>query len=231
MRNQQSYEAVFSQKFPIEVWPVLVSIYKQVEAGLIVASPRQKGERFISNWRGLVAFILAAKRLTTFDYSVDQLLGIGQAVIEPAEIQGIWDVVRYVIKGDDYRIKIRHSLVRACCNEAASRYDITGTDRLDHLDKHLDGGGVRPVPSELLEAVDAQLPAQPWKPGIHHEIAAKLQRKPSDVNKAIQQLIADRKRFPQRDGVVYDFEGRVMELEGAQAHERKSFFSRIFRLG
>ncbi len=211
MRNQQSYEAVFSSRLPIEVWPGLVNIYKQVDAGLACVSPGKRRERFISNWRGLVSFIIAAKRLKTFDYSVDRLVELAAIVIPQGEIKEIWDVVRPIIKGDDYTIKIRHSLFRACCEEAAKRYGIAGVEKLNHLDKSVSSlVDLKPLPADFLESVDAELPAQPWKSGIHHEIASKLGRRSSEVNRAIQQLIAQRKRYPQKDGVVYDFDGNAL---------------------
>jgi hypothetical protein len=221
MRNQQSYEAVFSSGFPIGVWPALVNIYKQVEAGLVLVSPRKRGERFISNWRGLVAFIVASRRLETFDYSTDQLVELGSTGIGHDEIQQSWDVIRHVIKGDDYTVKIRHSLFRACCEEAARRYDIAGVDKLERLDKSVPSPtDLKPLPADFVQSVDAELPSQPWKPGIHHEIAAKLHRRPSEVNKAIQQLIAERKRSPQKDGVVYDFDGKTVIEQSTAAREK-----------
>jgi AIPR protein len=223
MRNQQSYEAVFSSGFPIGVWPALVNVYKQVEAGLVLVSPRKRGERFISNWRGLVAFIVASRRLKTFDYSTDQLVELGSTGIGQDEIQQSWDVVRHVIKGDDYTIKIRHSLFRSCCEEAARRYDIAGVDKLERLDKSVVSPiDLKPLPADFVQSVDAELPSQPWKPGIHHEIAAKLHRRPSEVNKAIQQLIAERKRYPQKDGVVYDFDGKTLIEQSIAAREKSN---------
>lgn len=57
------------------------------------------------------------------------------------------------------------------------------------------------------------LPSQPWKVGIHIEIASKLDCKPNEVSKAIQQLVTEGKRNVQRDGVVYDSKGRILAVD------------------
>jgi AIPR protein len=229
MRNQQSYEAVFSSRFPIEVWPVLVNVFKQVDAGLASVLSEKRRERFISNWRGLVAFILTARHLGTFDYSIDQLVHLDPASTAQDEVREVWKVVRHVIKGDDYTIKIRPSLSRTCCEEAARQYSIAGTGKLDHLDISAASPiDLKPMPPDFVELVNTELPEQPWKPGIHHEIASKLGRRSSEVNKAIQQLIAQHKRYPQKDGIVYDFDGKVLIDNQTPEQEKRSIFSKIF---
>jgi hypothetical protein len=52
MRNQHGYDDVFSEKLPVELWPALVRIYKQVEMRLAnVLMQHRVGERWISSWR------------------------------------------------------------------------------------------------------------------------------------------------------------------------------------
>jgi hypothetical protein len=48
---------------------------------------------------------------------------------------------------------------------------------------------LRQVTDELINKVDELLPPQPWKAGIHHEIAGKLGLDPKDVSAAIGRLI------------------------------------------
>jgi hypothetical protein len=44
MRTQEGYDSVFSAKFPIEVWPVLVNVFKSVE--------RKRSDRTAGYWAG-----------------------------------------------------------------------------------------------------------------------------------------------------------------------------------
>ena len=61
------------------------------------------------------------------------------------------------------------------------------------------------------------LPKQPWKPGIHVHVADKLACTPKEVTQAIQALIAMGKRYSQRDGVVYDTDGKVIAVDEERA--------------
>lgn len=69
------------------------------------------------------------------------------------------------------------------------------------------------VTPEFVAAVDQALPKQPWKPGIHKQVAQTLGVRVGDVQEAIQTLIADGRRFSQRDGVVYDAENTVIAID------------------
>ncbi len=220
MRTQNGYDAVFSEKLPIEVWPVLVAIYKQVEEGLTgVSSQRRGGERFVSSWRALVSLLVVAKILRTFSYSVKQLLGINPAEVAQSEVAEIWELVAQVSAGRTSTRSLRppQSFVHACCNEVARKYGLLGVEEIGRRD--IPAPPVRPLPdprplpTEFLAMVDSLLPTQPWKPGVHVEVASKLNCRASKVSRAIQQLIADGKRNVQLDGVVYDPDGRVLAID------------------
>jgi hypothetical protein len=212
LRDQRTYESVFSPMLPIALWPILVSIYKEVDRGLEAVSPHQRGQRFISNWRPLVALVLAAKRLKTFAYSNEQLRGLADARFVPEEISEVVELTRSVVSGQGWWLKkLRPQFVNACCKAAAERYGIEQPEVV----------GKRAIPSEtapardvgrldnnFVKAVNAELPQQPWKRGIHREIAERFGCKPIEVSRAIQQLIEEKKRYPQNSGVVYDFDGK-----------------------
>ena len=65
-----------------------------------------------------------------------------------------------------------------------------------------------PEPEEFLKVVSDALPPQPWRAGIHVDLAQQLQVKPYRVTKAIQTLIARGVWMQQRDGVVFDQLGK-----------------------
>src|SRR5262249_53139037 len=73
MRRQESYEAVFDASIPIAVWVQLVEVYKAVDAHLPgVRENPVAGERFLGSYRPIVALLLTARRLGTFNYSNNQ---------------------------------------------------------------------------------------------------------------------------------------------------------------
>lgn len=218
MRTQSRYDAVFSEDLPIEIWPVLVHVYKQVDAGLSkVSSPKKGGERFISSWRALVSLMIVARRLKTFSYNTRQLLQIDAVAIKEDEVADIWDIIEYVSKARDRSMRPLPSLVHGCCEEAANKYGLQGREVVGRRDIPSPPNkfvpDLRPLPYEFVSIVNTLLPNQPWKPRIHVEIASKLDCLASKVSRAIQQLIADGKRYAQRDGVVYDSNGRVLEVD------------------
>ncbi len=232
LRDQQSYESVFSSALPIGLWPVIVSIYKQVDAALEAVSPRKRGQRFIRNWRPLVALVLVAKRLRTFVYSDCQLLTLAAATFSPEEVAEILELRKEVIQGRKEPPTPGLDFFRACCKAAGSRYGIVNSEVVGKRDIPHEAAPpreVEPLEDNFLRAVDAKLPEQPWKSGTHREIAEGLGCKPAEVSRAIQQLIADKKRYPQKEGVVYDFDGKSLVEQKIARRQKRSLFSRIFR--
>ena len=55
-----------------------------------------------------------------------------------------------------------------------------------------------------------------WKQGVHLDLASKLNCKAKQVTKAIDQLIANGRRYQQKDGVVYDSNGAVLAIDRAR---------------
>lgn len=225
MRNQNSYEAVFSEKLPIEVWPVLVAIFKQVEKGL--HAQHRGGERFISTWRALISLIIVAKKLQTFSYSTKQILSINPAEITRNDIAEIWLLVTQICADQTRITKLSQTIVNNCCSEAANKYGLLGLEdvgRRDIPSAPIQQPRTRKVLSEdFIEMVDYVLPSQPWKPGVHFEVASKLDCKPHKVSQAIRQLIADEKRNVQKDGVVYDLNGNVLAVDPERIPESLNF--------
>lgn len=208
MRNQIGYDAVFSAKLPLQVWPILVDIYKQVELGLGVALPRTKKRgRYIKSSRALVSLILVARRLNTFAYTPNQLLDLKNTAIRNDEVADVLDIVNQVIGVNRTKPS---PLIKACCQEAAHKFGLLGIDEVGrrNIPTFISVEvPPQPVSAEFVAKVDGLLPTQPWPRGIHAEIASKLNCEANEVKKAIQQLIRDGTRKVQHDGVVYDSDG------------------------
>lgn len=218
MRNQEGYESVFSEKIPIEVWPVLANIYKSVDAGLTnIPFARRRGERFINTWRPLVGLLAVSRKLKSFAYTTSQLLQIDKkGEIAQAEVEEVWNLIRQVDAEFDQKKKIKPVLVRACCEEAAKVFGLGGIEQLGRrFIKQAAGveSMKNPPAPDFIDQVDSLLPAQPWKPGVHVEVAQKLGCKSNEVSAAIEQLIEEGRRNEQVNGVVYDSEGKVIAVD------------------
>lgn len=217
MRTQSGYDAVFSEAYPIEIWPTLVNVYKQVDAGLAALSSRSRTkDRFLRTWRALVSLILVARRLKTFSYTPVQLLEVGTTAITEEEVAEIWDVVADVLRNPD-RTARPHWIARTSCEKAADLYGLLGRGEVGRRDIPPPASKTttetQPLLQEFVNQVELLLPNQPWKPKIHIEIASKLECKPNEVSRAIQQLIEEGKHNIQLDGVVYDSTGRVVAVD------------------
>lgn len=222
MRTKDGYESVFSSRVPIDVWPVLVNVFKSVDAGLsAMPASRKRGERFTRKWRPLVALIAVARRFKTFGYSVNQLLQTdGHGEITMNEVNEIWDVIMQADSKTEWNRKVKPPFVKTCCQEAAKAFDLARLEAVGHrsvMSRTARGLSSGRLPGEFVEQVNDLLPAQPWKPGTHLEIAQKLDCKASEVSAAIQQLIEEGSRNVQKDGVVYNSEGKVIAVDPDRA--------------
>ena len=63
---------------------------------------------------------------------------------------------------------------------------------------------------EFLDMVKAELPNQPWPIGIHKVIASKLSCPNGKVSQAINELVENGSVYKQKDGVVYDYTGKII---------------------
>jgi hypothetical protein len=221
MRVQESYDAVFSSKFPIEVWPVLVDVYKYVDAGLTDTLPKHwRREKIITTWRPLVALITVARRLKTFAYSPVELVGvIGKTEITSVEVAEAWEIIKNTNKTFDIadRKRFKSGFAINCCIEAANKYSLSGHEEIGkrHVPNtsYFNNQPLMAVSDEFISKVEALLPAQPWKSGLHIEIATKLGCASNMVSAAIRNLILKGKRNVQIDGVVYDANGAVLAVD------------------
>src|SRR5262249_3320988 len=242
MRKDNSYETVFSDQHVIQVWLAITEILKRVEAALNkVRPPGGAGERFLAHWRNLIAFLIVAKVTGRFSYSVSDLVKFDFAQITPSLVGEMWNLAVSEMGGIYRLAAARKALfVAACCTKAANDYGIVDVavvgrrtipnihtpDKAEKLDKQKarkeEKRLLRDVPDDVIRRVDAILPHQPWKPGIHHEIAGKLGLDPKDVSVAIGRLIRSGRRHHQRDGVVYGSDGKVIAVDHDRAEAKES---------
>jgi len=226
MRIQEGYESVFSENLPVGIWPVLVNVYKSVEAGLSnIPLAKRRGERFINTWRPLVSLLAVSRKLKTFGYSTPQLVGIeNNGEISAAEVEEIWNLITRVDAEFNQTKKVKPSLVQSCFKEAAKAFGLEGVEQLGRRSIKSAGRLELPkdvLPDEFLKQVDSVLPTQPWKPGVHIQVAEKLGRKPNEVSAAINLLIESGRRNEQIGGIVYDSSGKVIAIDQERASTQK----------
>ncbi len=220
MRNRCSYEAVFSDKVQIHIWPHLAAIIKSVEFGMTRTLPslNSLGRRVLGKWRGAVALCAVAKQIGTFDYSYSEFLDLDVDMLTPEFIGNIFSLLSqcYDSLHGASSVLTRHlnklrRMDEACrlfgTNENISGVGIVGV-----------WGGTNNVKiniltDDMIEKVSQLLPQQPWRKGIHVEISQKLQLKKSLVLEAIASLIRTGHFYNQIDGVVINSDGIVVNID------------------
>jgi hypothetical protein len=222
LRTAEAYQAVFSETFPINAWPVVAALIRAAETAINHSHQVIKGGRgkYLSAWRGLLAYIAAVRQLGTFDYSMRQLALLDVSQLTETYMSECWLAVSKVPSGlgDNKLSELRLIRIAAALTPIWSLrgQPTDGRRALTSGSFRQVGMPQRAVPEELLKQVSESLPAQPWKPGVHVEIAQLLGVKPYRVNRAIQTLIARGVWMHQHDGVVFDQFGKEIKRDEAR---------------
>jgi AIPR protein len=159
MRNQLSYDAVFSEKLNLQIWPTLVTVLKTVDDGLSLlrSQTNELGDRFLAKWRGLVALICTARLLGKFDYSTDEFLSIRPAEITATFVAEVWRPIEEaaLIPSSRRAFKSPH-FAFAQCSAAAGNYSLTGVEVVGRRHLPVAEGPSDPVFLEEVRKILAQ---------------------------------------------------------------------------
>lgn len=226
MRSDESYDMVFSQSAPINVWPKIAAILKFIDLNLEGFRPlgTSANERFLKNWRHIVSFIFAAKNLGSFDYSAKELANFDVDKMSSSDVKEVWDFIlkNHSITPTD-NIHKKKSFYVQVAKLASEEFSIPGFDRVEKLNRL--GAHKKISTSEPLQQqkpkvgldfalkLNDYLPPQPWKPGIHREICKTFNCSKNDYFDAVAILINEGLRNVQKDGVVYDNDGNVIAFD------------------
>lgn len=225
LRNKDVYARVFSENVELTAWPALISIVRAVDAQLQkLRGGTGTGEHFLKKWRHLVTLIVIAKELGRFSFSPSDIAKFDPSKVTEGAVQEVWSVITDTTANEPYRSKksrLRGHFVQAVCKEAAAKFNIQDTQRIERAPARYRGDARSsaadlsgpPLDESFIEMVDAALPAQPWKPGVDKIVAAQLQCSPKSVRNATQVLIERGRRNQQRDGIVYGADGSVVAAD------------------
>jgi hypothetical protein len=240
MRNKFSYDAVFSDRVPIELWPVLVGIMKAVEFGLIQAITKlyasenrtMSGERTFGTWRGAVALCVVAKMKGSFNFNNAELMETDVSAITPEFVDEIFLALRNVeISRSSSRARSRSYSwgnndlrCRAFGNsEGLAGIDVIGQWVLPNgledaigLSAPKTNPGIL-IDEDILARVNAALPEQPWPSGTQHIIAEQTGFDKKVVRECMNRLISSGVRHKQRDGIVVNSEGIIVAVDPVKA--------------
>lgn len=223
MRSDESYEYVFSENAPLKVWPVIARVLKKTDAYLNSVRPvgTDANELFLKNWRQIISLLATARAFGRFTFSAAELANLNaEALITPI-LESTWGFVKLHvgILLDRKHLK-RKGFVLAVCRAAATEYSLSGVEIVEKSSVTA-STPVTPLPSDFVERVHAALPEQPWKLGVHRDVARQLDCGSDAVYDAIQTLIASGRRHQQKDGVVYSSDGTVLARDESRSTTEK----------
>lgn len=209
MRSDASYNAVFDDRAPLIIWPKIINIMRLVDEQLEIIRPRAKvTEKFLKNWRYITALIWASKYFGRYNYSAIDISGLDVQKMDPGEIYNIWDELNK-ISNDSLKGRSWSSAqdVIFACTELGKKWNISTPQSLSSAPF------LTSITPEFVQSVKALLPPQPWKPGMHREICAKLSCEVPDYFSAVNSLVENGDFYLQKDGVLYDWDGNVVSFD------------------
>jgi len=227
MRSNDSYNAVFSEKTPIDVWPMIAYILKKTDDVLENVRPvgSAANEKFLKRWRQITSFITISRLLEKYDFSANELAKMSQSLISSEEIEKTWSFISKARPSDLQGKKLQHkNFYTNLCADAAEEYSLANKEVVEKRNV-FNANGHNPrkrqkitINIDFAKQVNILLPPQPWKPGIHRIVIKKLKCTNNEYFQAVQLLIDEGLRNKQLDGVVYDLEGNVITFDPARVN-------------
>ncbi|MGE0646263.1 MAG: AIPR family protein [Nitrospira sp.] len=218
MRNPDSYSKVFSPTAPLEIWPKIAKLLKSTDAVLELLRPGGKGgERFLKNWRYMVGLLVVVDSLGRFDFGYEGLLKVPDGAASEAKVKELWLLLnQYLTRlGDQPDLTDRSTTIELCRMYATDRraQGIEGMANRGWYLRDDNRWESARLTSDVIKRVKEVLPKQPWKPGMHKDIANTLQISTNQYFAAVEALIEEGVFCHQRDGVLYDRDGNVVGFD------------------
>jgi hypothetical protein len=223
MRMDESYAKVFSPDFPIICWVKIVEVYKFSER--IMALISGTSARQVNKWRSLVAFLFCAGKFKTFLYRERD---IAELVIEEEadkdSISEIWSTIHgrliggFSKKSAD-RIHKDVTFYSSIIEKFAQTRGIMDYKVfMQHIRKRRDRAAddLADIDDKTIDLVDAHLGDQPWPKGNQYVVSKKIGISPHIVMAATQMLIERKRRYRQKNGIVFNEDGTVRDYDKAR---------------
>jgi hypothetical protein len=223
LRTTETYQAVYSEAFPIDAWPVVATLIRGAENAIVHSLHARNGGRgqYLSAWRGLLAYVAAVRTLGTYSYSLRQLASLDVSLLTDTYMSECWAAISDAA-GDLRANKLSEDRLARITETVTPLWSLSGQPtegrrELPSSSPYQVQAPKYPEPEEFLKAVNDSLPPQPWKPGVHMDVARELKVKPFRVTKAIQTLIARGIWRQQRDGIVFNQTGNEVMRDEARS--------------
>ena len=213
IRNEVAYRRVFGHGSDINIWVVVAHVLKLADRVLRARRGKYVG-RMVRYWRHVSAFFFTVRILGGFEYSAQDLASLD---IRSLAEDVMDEIVRALLETRSKSRRLKRwnaDEMGAAAKVLAARYSLAGIDQW-RPGSWSDEQGATPslYEDDLAMRVNELLPEQPWEPGIHRDIARRLDCGVGSVSRAINLLIRRGVRHRQENGVVYDADGYVVAAD------------------
>lgn len=221
MRSDNAYNQVFSQKSPLSVWPKIAVILKKTDESLEEFRPIGSfgNENFLKKWRQIVSLITVSRIFWKYDFNANDLEKFDLSFYTKEQISTTWDFIKKIrpIDQNGKKVKSKNFFIDLCI-EASKEFSISNSERIEKeklvsYSHSINTKSKQAIDLSFALKINALLPKQPWKPGIHKIITKELQCTNNQYFQAVQLLIDEGYRNKQIDGVVYDADGDVIAFD------------------
>ncbi len=221
MNNENLYNYVFNEKNSLNIWPKIATILRKTD-NFIETKRTENGskcyEGFLKSTRYIVSFLAVSKIIGDFNFTIKDLEIFDLELLNNTVLNSVWNLItENNTKQYDRNSWRKKDFIVEQLRNVADALDIKNLDSiLLRKFKFNDDNNKNPymvINNEVLELVNNTLPKQPWKPGTSYAAAKQLKLNIKVINQAIAQLIQTRKRYRQKDGIVYDENNNILLID------------------
>ena len=223
IQRRSVYNRVFRHGTKLNVWVVIARILKASDRALGKFVRRhQKRRRIVRNWRYVVGFMVTARIIGTFTYTPEELAELDTVALPSTLLDDIIEEISSAKPRSRRDRRWSQEQIYKAANVMQSVHGIEGLEDWSATTRVQNSGTKRSlVDLDFAMTVDRLLPKQPWKPGIHRLVAEQLGCSIKRSHQAIQFLIEQGMRNQQKDGVVFDSEGNIIDFDEERVDVRK----------
>lgn len=227
-KDSDKYNAIFNPKFDIKVWPIMALLLRKIDTTLIHSNSFQRmtgsTDKRLKKARYLIALIITGRVFQTYTFSSTTLSSLDLKLIDDEIILEAWEICATVISRKNKHLS--REKVLTALRKAAEKWGIHGMDFLEHVQNKMLSKKVndKEISQTVLDSVKACISPQPWQPNEHKRVADELKISAAIVYRAIDKLIELGVFHCQKDGVVYDDNGKVLMVD-----EQRNLYRHISR--
>ena len=196
MDNQAVCDRVFSESTDINAWPVIASVLKRTDE--VTEQYRdivkKSTEKYLRSVRYVISLVTLARIMGKYSFGIKDLVKLDMADYSKQLIkESTESLITFINEGELKTVgkMSNRGIVNSYLQKAATQFSLPDFCEIDKRPDLSSNNNYRiyELSPEFLQAVYAELPAQPWSTDIYKVISKKLNCPAAKVSQAINCLI------------------------------------------